>query len=95
MNANPLRKDTTYMTLSTSDLNFSRLNPMYRLIYTRCALSLDLLLLNVSSSVILGLVTLSSLTIIGVSALPCPALDEWLSVRLESLTMIAYFKSVL
>ena len=83
------------MTLSTLDLNFSRLNPMYRLIYARCALSLDLLLLNVSSSVILGLVTLSSLTAIGVGALLCLALDEWLSVGLESLTIVAYFKLVL
>ena len=68
---------------------------MYRLIYTRCALSLNLLLLNVSSSVILGLVTLSSLTAIGVGALLCLALEKWLSVRLESLTIVAYFKLVL
>ena len=83
------------MTLLTLDLNFSRLNPMYRLICARCALSLDLLLLNVSSNIILGLVTLSSLTAIGVGALLCLALNEWLSVRLESLTIIAYFKLVL
>ena len=83
------------MTLSTLDLNFSRLNLMYRLICARCALSLDLLLLNVSSSVILGLVTLSFLTAIGVGALLCLALDKWLSIGLESLTMVAYFKLVL
>jgi hypothetical protein len=65
---------------------------MYRSIYARCALSLDLLPLNVSGNIILGLVTLSSLTTTG--ALPCPALDEWLSVGLESLTMVAYFKLV-
>ena len=68
---------------------------MYRLIYARCALSLDLLLLNVSSNIILGLVTLSSLTTISVGALLCLALDKWLSVRLESLTIVAYFKLVL
>ena len=83
------------MTLLTLDLNFSKLNSMYRLIYARCTLSLDLLLLNVFSSVILRLVTLSSLTAIGVGALLCLALDEWLGVGLESLTMVAYFKSVL
>ena len=83
------------MTLLTLDLNFFRLNPMYRSIYARCALSLDLLLLNVSSNVILGLVTLSSLTAICVGALLYPALDEWLSVGLESLTIVAYFKLVL
>ena len=83
------------MTLLTLDLNFSKLNPIYRLIYARCALSLNLLLLNVSSSVILRLVTLSSLTTIGVGALLCLALNEWLSVRLESLTIVAYFKLVL
>jgi hypothetical protein len=81
------------MTLSTLDLNFSRLKLIYRSIYTRCTLSLDLLSLNVSSNVILRLVTLSSL--ITTSALPCLALDEWLSVGLESLTMVAYFKLVL
>ena len=83
------------MTLSTLDLNFSRLNPMYRLIYARCSLSLNLLPLNVSSSVILGLITLSSLTTIGVGALLYLALDEWLSIGLESLTIVAYFKLVL